>query len=49
MNICCVDNYIKRYHSIIDKLMMNYKKQILIINIKINKHYGIYKLSSNKK
>ena len=49
MNIYCVDNYIRRYHSIINEFMMNYKEQILIIDIKIHKHCNICKVSSNKR
>ena len=49
MNIHYANDYIKHCHSIINEFIMNYKKQILIIDIKINKHYNIYRILLNKR
>ena len=49
MNIRCVDDYIKRCHLIIDEFMINYKKQVFIIDIKMNKHCNICKIRSNER
>ena len=48
INIFCVKNFTRRYYLIIKEIIVNYKEQILIINIKKNKYCNICKVSLNK-
>ena len=45
ISILCVNNKIRQCYLIIIKFMMNYKKQVLITNIKMNQQCFIYQVS----
>ncbi len=49
ISILCADNKIKQCYSIIIKFMMNYEKQVLITDIKMNQQCSICQVSSHER
>jgi len=45
LHIVCTDDYDWQCHSVIADFMMNYEKQMLIMNVKINQHCTICQMS----
>ena len=48
-NIVCANDKTRKCHFILNFIINNYKKQILIIDIKNNRHYFIYFVLSKKR
>ncbi len=42
ISVLCINNKIRQCYLIIIKFMINYKKQVLIIDIKMNQQCSIY-------
>ncbi len=49
ISVLCINNKIKQCYSIIIKFMMNYKKQVLITDIKMNQQCFICQVSSHER
>jgi hypothetical protein len=49
ISVLCMNNKIKQCYSIIIEFMMNYKKQVLITDVKMNQHCFIYQVSSHNR
>ncbi len=47
-DLLCADDYIQQCHSMIADFMINYEKQIMIIEIKNDQQCLIYRISSDK-
>ncbi len=49
ISVLCINNKIRQCYSIIIKFMMNYKKQVLITDIKMNQQCSICQVSSHER
>ena len=49
INIRYVDSFIRRYYLIISEIIINYEEQVLIIDIKKNRYYSIYRVPLDKR
>ncbi len=49
ISVLCANNKIRQCYSIIIKFMMNYKKQVLITDIKMNQQCSIYQVSFHER
>ncbi len=49
ISVLCVNNKIKQCYSIIVEFMMNYEKQVLITDIKMNQQCFICQVSSHER
>jgi hypothetical protein len=49
ISVLYANNKIRQCYSIIIEFMMNYEKQVLIIDIKMNQQCSIYQVSSHKR
>ncbi len=49
ISVLCINNKIRQCYSIIIKFMMNYEKQVLITNIKMNQQCFICQVSSHER
>ncbi len=49
ISVLCADNKIRQCYSIIIKFMMNYEKQVLITDIKMNQQCSICQVSSHER
>jgi len=49
ISVLCANNKIRQCYSIIIEFMMNYEKQVLIINIKMNQQCSICQVSFHER